>query len=231
MPGTTGFQAVTAVEGIGVSIAESYKTLGSVLRDHRPVDQIAALVGFSIVAAGTPGPNNLLLWASGAAFGFRRTLPHVVGTAVGVGALTLAVAAGLSVLITGVPGVAVAMKIAGSLYLLYLAWRVAGAGALGDRSIAKPLGVGQAAVFQVINPKSWIFALGAVTTFRPATLPAFSGTVLVTITMILVIIPTASLWAAGGNAISALIQDDRVRRAINLTLALILAATVVSVWL
>ena len=195
------------------------------------MEQIAALVGFSIIAAGTPGPNNILLWASGAAFGFRRTLPHVVGTAVGIGALTLAVAAGLSVIITSVPGVAVAMKIAGSLYLLYLAWRVAGAGALSDRSIANPLGVGQAAAFQVINPKSWIFALGAVTTFRPATLPALSGTVLVTITMILVIIPTAALWAAGGGAISALIRDDRIRRAINLTLALILAATVVSVWL
>jgi threonine/homoserine/homoserine lactone efflux protein len=217
--------------GIDVSIAGSYKTLVRVLREHRPVEQIAALVGFSIIAAGTPGPNNILLWASGAAFGFRRTLPHVVGTAVGIGALTLAVAAGLSVIITSVPGVAVAMKIAGSLYLLYLAWRVAGAGALSDRSIANPLGVGQAAAFQVINPKSWIFALGAVTTFRPATLPALSGTVLVTITMILVIIPTAALWAAGGGAISALIRDDRIRRAINLTLALILAATVVSVWL
>jgi threonine/homoserine/homoserine lactone efflux protein len=91
--------------------------------------------------------------------------------------------------------------------------------------------VGQAAAFQVINPKSWIFALGAVTTFRPASLPTFSGAVLVTITMILVIIPTASLWAAGGGAISRLIRDDRVRRAVNLTLALILAATVVAVWL
>ena len=195
------------------------------------MEQIAALVGFSIISAGTPGPNNILLWASGAAFGFRRTIPHVVGTAVGIGALTLAVAAGLSVIITGVPGVALAMKIAGSLYLLYLAWRVAGAGALSNRSIAKPLGVGQAAAFQVINPKSWIFALGAVTTFRPANLPTFSGAVLVTITMILVIIPTASLWAAGGGAISRLIRDDRVRRAVNLTLALILAATVVAVWL
>jgi threonine/homoserine/homoserine lactone efflux protein len=189
------------------------------------------LVAFSIISAGTPGPNNILLWASGAAFGFRRTLPHVVGTAVGIGALTLAVAAGLSAIITTVPGVALAMKVAGSLYLLYLAWQVAGSGALQDRSIAKPLGVHQAAAFQIINPKSWIFALGAVTTFRPTTFPMFAGTVLVTITMILVIIPTASLWAAGGGVISRLIQDDGVRRAVNLTLALILAATVVSVWL
>jgi threonine/homoserine/homoserine lactone efflux protein len=217
--------------GIDASIAGSYKTHGGVLREHRPVEQIAALVGFSIVSAGTPGPNNILLWASGAAFGFRRTLPHVIGTAIGIGALTLAVAAGLSVIITSVPSVALAMKIAGSLYLLYLAWQVAGAGALHDQSITKPLGVGQAAAFQIINPKAWIFALGAVTTFRPTAFPMFTGTVLVTITMILVIIPTAALWAAGGGAISRLIRDDRIRRAVNLTLALILAATVVSVWL
>ena len=120
------------------------------------MEQIAALVGFSIISAGTPGPNNILLWASGAAFGFRRTVPHVVGTAVGIGALTLAVAAGLSVIITSAPGVALAMKIAGSLYLLYLAWQVAGAGAMQYQSIKKPLGVGQAAAFQVINPKAWI---------------------------------------------------------------------------
>ena len=214
-----------------LSTAGSYKTFGSRPREHRLVEQLAALVAFSIISAGTPGPNNILLWASGAAFGFRRTLPHIAGTAVGIGALTLAVAAGLSAIITTVPGVALAMKVAGSLYLLYLAWQVAGAGALQDRSIAKPLGVGQAAAFQVINPKSWIFALGAVTTFRPTAFPMVTGTVLVTITMILVIIPTASLWAAGGRAISALIQDDRVRRAVNLTLALILAATVVTVWL
>ena len=212
-------------------MAGSYKTFGSGPREHRAVDQLAALVAFSIISAGTPGPNNILLMASGAAFGFRRTVPHVVGTTVGIGALTLAVAAGLGVLLTTVPGVALAMKVAGSLYLLYLAWQVAGAGALQDRSIAKPLGVQQAAAFQVINPKSWIFALGAVTTFRPTTFPMFTGTVLVTITMVLVIIPTASLWAAGGGAISRLIEDDRVRRAVNLTLALILAATVVSVWL
>ena len=227
-PGTAGFQAVIAVMA---DIAGSYKTFGSGPREHRVVEQLAALVAFSIISAGTPGPNNILLWASGSAFGFRRTLPHVVGTAVGIGGLTLAVAAGLGAIITTVPGVSLAMKIAGSLYLLYLAWQVAGASALQDRSMAKPLGVRQAAAFQVINPKSWIFALGAVTTFRPTTFPMVTGTLLVTITMILVIIPTASLWAAGGGAISRLIQDDHVRRALNLALALILAATVVSVWL
>ena len=105
------------------------------------MEQLAALVTFSIISAGTPGPNNILLMASGAAFGFRQTLPHVIGTAVGIGALTLAVAAGLGAIITTVPGVALAMKVAGSLYLLYLAWQVAGAGALQDRSIARPLGV------------------------------------------------------------------------------------------
>ena len=135
------------------------------------MDHLLALVGFSFVSAITPGPNNVLLWASGAAFGFRRTLPHVVGTAVGLGAMALAVAAGLGVLVATVPGLALAMKVGGSAYLLWLAWQIAGVGALERTTAARPMGVVAAAGFQAINPKAWVFALGAITTFRPPDLP------------------------------------------------------------
>src|SRR6185369_10981969 len=116
---------------------------------------LIGLVGFSLVSAGTPGPNNILLWASGAAFGFRRTLPHVVGTAVGIGAMTLAVAVGLGAVLAAFPPLAVSMKVAGSIYLLYLAWQVAGARALERTDVARPLGLLQATALQAINPKSW----------------------------------------------------------------------------
>src|SRR5689334_14690345 len=124
------------------------------------MEQLLALVAFSAVSSGTPGPNNLLLWASGAAFGFRQTIPHVVGTAVGIGAMALAVAAGLGALVTAIPELAFAMKVVGSAYLLYLAWQVAGASALRKSTVARPMSLLQAAAFQVINPKAWIFALG-----------------------------------------------------------------------
>jgi threonine/homoserine/homoserine lactone efflux protein len=195
------------------------------------VDQLVALVGFAALSSGTPGPNNVLLWASGEAFGFRRTLPHVFGTALGIGAMALGVAAGLGALIAAVPALAFAMKVGGSVYLLYLAWQTAGARAVARGSIAKPLGVAQAAAFQLINPKAWIFALGAITTFRPADLPIVAGTVLVALTMMVVILPTASLWAVAGEAIGRLLAGERSSRIVSGILAVLLAATIVLVWI
>ena len=195
------------------------------------MDGILGLVGFSMVSSGTPGPNNILLWASGAAFGFRRTVPHVLGTALGLGAMTLAVAAGLGTLIEAVPGLAFAMKIAGSIYLLYLAYQIAGAGALERQEVSRPLNVLQAAAFQAINPKAWIFALGAVTTFRPEDLPMLLGTTTVALTMMLVIVPTAAVWAAAGDVLNRLLAGQRTRRIVSVGLAAIVVVSVVSVWL
>jgi threonine/homoserine/homoserine lactone efflux protein len=195
------------------------------------VDQLLALIGFSFVSSVTPGPNNVLLWASGTTFGFRRTFPHVIGTAVGLGAMALAVAAGLGVLITTVPEIALAMKVAGSVYLLYLAVQIARAHALERRDVARPFGVLQAAAFQAINPKAWIFALGAVTTFRPAELSGLAGGAAVAVTMMLVIVPSAALWAWAGGALGRLLSGGRGHRVVSLVLAGTLAATVVTVWL
>jgi threonine/homoserine/homoserine lactone efflux protein len=194
------------------------------------MDTLAALVGFSFVSAVTPGPNNVLLWASGAEFGFRRTLRHVIGTALGLGAMALAMAAGLGTLLTTMPEIAFAMKLGGTVYLLYLAWQIAGAHALERPDVARPLGLIQAAAFQAINPKAWIFALGAVTTFRPPELPIALGSVAVAITMMLVIVPSAALWAAGGSALSRFITGGRAHRIVSLVLAALLALCVVYVW-
>lgn len=192
---------------------------------------LGALVGFSFVSSVTPGPNNILLWASGAEFGFRRTIRHVIGTAIGIGSLALAVAAGLGVLITTIPGLESAMKAVGSAYLLFLAYQVAGSRTLERRAVSRPLGVLQAATFQAINPKAWIFALGAITTFRPTDLPIMAGSILVALTMMVVVVPTAALWAGGGGILSGLIAGDRANRIVSLGLAALLAATVVYVWI
>jgi threonine/homoserine/homoserine lactone efflux protein len=195
------------------------------------VDELAALVGFSFVSSVTPGPNNILLWASGAAFGLRRTIRHVIGTALGVGSMALAVAGGLGILVTTIPEVGFAMKLAGSAYLLYLGYRIAGARALERGDVSRPLGVVQAAAFQAINPKAWIFAVGAVTTFRPAGLPILAGSALVAVTMMVVVIPTAALWAASGGVLARFIADERAHRFVSVGLAAPLAATVVYVWI
>lgn len=197
---------------------------------RRLVDGILPLVAFSFVSSVTPGPNNVLLWASGAEFGLRATLRHVFGTALGIGAMALAVAAGLGALIAGVPELAFGMRLAGSLYLLFLAYQIAGAHGLARGDVAHPLGLRQAAALQLINPKAWIFALGAVTTFRPADLSVAAGSLTVAATMMAVIVPTATLWAGAGGVLGRLLTDDRRRRATSLVLAALVVATVVSVW-
>jgi threonine/homoserine/homoserine lactone efflux protein len=195
------------------------------------VEWLAPLVAFGFVCTVTPGPNNILLWASGAAFGVRRTWPHVIGTALGVGMLGLLVAAGLGVLVTTIPPLGFAMKLGGSIYLLYLAWQVAGAGALERATAARPMGLFQAIAFQLVNPKVWIFALGAMATFRPASLPVVVGSVIVAIVMMAVAIPSSAVWAVGGETIDRLIERPTTRRAVSLTLALLVVATVALVWI
>jgi threonine/homoserine/homoserine lactone efflux protein len=92
------------------------------------------------------------------------------------------------------------------------------------------MGLIQAAVFQAINPKGWIFALGAVTTFRPPDLAILLGGILVAITMMLIVVPTAALWAGAGGVLSRLIAGERANRLVSVALALLLAATVIYVW-
>ena len=136
---------------------------------------LQALTLFAFVSSVTPGPNNALLWASGLQFGFRATIPQIVGTSGGIGILALAVAAGLGVVVTGVPKVELALKLVGSLYLLFLAFRLAGGAAMQRAQIARPLRFHEAAAFQFLNPKAWLFALAAVSTFRPRMSRSRSG--------------------------------------------------------
>jgi threonine/homoserine/homoserine lactone efflux protein len=194
------------------------------------VAQLVALLGFSFVSSFTPGPNNVLLWASGATFGFRRTVPHVIGTALGLGAMALVSGAGIAAVVSSVPQLGVAMRLAGSVYLVWLAWQIVRSGALKQGSVARPLGVGGAMAFQVLNPKAWIFALGAMTTFRPEALPVVTGTFLVALAMMSMIIPAASVWAGAGDAMSRWLSGERTRRVVSLVLGAMVIGTIVLVW-
>ena len=201
------------------------------MRGDADLSQLPALVAFAFVSSVTPGPNNTVLWASGAQFGFRPTLPHVVGTSLGIGAMAVAVAGGLGALVTAFPPAELLLKATGSLYLLYLAYQIAVSGVIHRPEVARPLTLGQAMVFQCLNPKAWIFVLAAVSAFRPVELPVVIGSALVIMTMMLVVLPTAAAWAAGGTFISRLITGDRARRALSVALAVLLVATVVDLWL
>jgi threonine/homoserine/homoserine lactone efflux protein len=194
------------------------------------MNQLLGLAGFALVGSITPGPNNSLLLASGSRFGFRRTAPHVAGTAVGMGALVFAVAGGVGVVLLAVPGIDLALKLVGSAYLLYLAARILGSRGAGETVAARPLGLLGGMAFQFANPKGWLFALAAAGTFLPPGLTPLAGALAVAATCAVVILGTAAVWAAGGAALRRLADDGRAQRVVNVALALVLAGSVAFIW-
>jgi threonine/homoserine/homoserine lactone efflux protein len=195
------------------------------------LNELAALVAFAFVGSFSPGPNNAVLWASGISFGFRRTVPQIVGAALGVGSLVVGVAAGIGAFLEAVPEAALALRVAGTAYLLYVAWRVAGSGAIGRAEVAHPLGVWQAAVFQWLNPKAWVFAIAVVGTFLPEDLPRPAGIALLTGVVIVVVVVSFTIWAAGGAALDRFVNDERRRRLVSLVLAALIVASVLFLWI
>ncbi len=194
------------------------------------MSELVALVAFSFMISVTPGPNNAMLWASGVKFGFRPTLPHIIGTSIGISTMAIAVAAGIGVFVTSVPEVEFTLKVIGSLYLLYLAYQIAASSAIQGAAVARPLRLGQAAAFQYVNPKAWIFVLAA-SAFRPPEFSVAIGSALVALTIMIVLLPTASVWAAGGTILNRFITSKRAHRALSLGLALLLATTVAYIWI
>ena len=193
--------------------------------------ELLGLIGLAFVVSVTPGPNNSLLLASGLRFGFRGTARHVAGTAVGMGVLILVMAGGVGVVLLALPGVDLALRLAGSAYLVYLAWRIARSHGPSRAMVSRPLGVLNAAAFQFANPKAWLFGLAAAGTFLPPGLGTAQAALVVAATSAVVILGTASVWAAGGAALHRVADHGRVQRAINLALALLLAASVGFIWL
>lgn len=194
-------------------------------------NELLGLAGFTLVVSGTPGPNTALLLASGIRFGLARTVPHVAGTALGMATLIFAMATGVGVALLAVPGAGLAVKLAGSAYLLYLAVRVAGSHQAAGAAVARPFGVLRAAAFQFANPKAWLFALGAATAFLPPGLAPLPAGLVVTATCAAVILATQTVWAAGGAALRRmLVADARTQRVLSLALALVLVGSVALIW-
>jgi threonine/homoserine/homoserine lactone efflux protein len=195
------------------------------------VNELLGLVAFAFAGSVSPGPNNAILWASGLRFGYRRTLSHVLGTALGIGALVVVASLGIGELVQAVPALKLALKLAGSAYLLWLAYLVARSESGSPSTVASPLGLWQAVAFQWVNPKGWIFALTAVGTFLPRGLHRAAGVGLATAVLMGVVVVTASIWALGGAALSRWVDDPRSRRVVSIVLAVLLAGSVALIWI
>ena len=128
-------------------------------------DFFAPLLAFNLIAATTPGPNNLIVVAVGARFGYRRALPFILGVTVGWPLLLLAVGLGLGAVFERYPQIHSAMRFAGAGFLLWLSWRVATSDSRVRKERRRIIGFLEGAAFQFINPKGWSVALGIISAF------------------------------------------------------------------
>jgi len=191
------------------------------------IDTFIALLVFAFIATATPGPNNMMLLASGVNFGFRRTIPHMCCIAGGFFFLLLCVGAGLGALLVSFPTAHVALKIAGGLYLLYLAWRIATSGALGGTGPrSEPMSALGAAMFQWVNPKAWMMSVSAMAIYSNAEQPYLS-VLLVAATFLLVSFPAISIWAGFGTAMSGFLGNPTRRRSFNMAMGAVLALCII----
>jgi threonine/homoserine/homoserine lactone efflux protein len=189
-------------------------------------DALAALLVYAFVSSVTPGPNNFMLLASGVNFGFVRTIPHMAGIAIGFLSLLLAVGFGLGALLTAWPALHTVLKVAGGVYLLYLAWRIAMSRSLGGAAggSVRPMTLLEAAAFQWINPKAWVMAVSAMAIYTNPAQP-FVSVLLIGGAFALVNFPSVSVWAGFGTALRGFLADPTRLKWFNIAMGLLLGAT------
>jgi threonine/homoserine/homoserine lactone efflux protein len=192
-----------------------------------------SMLGFLWVAAITPGPNNMLLTSSGANYGFLRTIPLMIGIMLGMQCILLLVAFGVGSLILLYPALHLILKIAGSAYLLWLAWKIGSATyekLETDAPPPEPIPFWQGGLLQVINPKAWLMALGAVASFSLAGSQYLHSVVLISIGIALVNIVAGIIWIAFGSMIGTLLRSRRAWTIFNVFMGLLTAACVLLIW-
>lgn len=195
------------------------------------LDILLALFAFCIVSTITPGPNNLMVMASGANFGFRRTLPHMFGIAIGFAVMTLLVGVGLIQIFDRYPVTHQILTVLSVVYLLWLAWKIANASPPDGKvnADARPMTALQAALFQWVNPKAWSMALSAITIY--ASDHSLTAIGIVAGAFMLVCIPCVSVWTVMGQQLRRLLTNPLRLRVFNWTMAGLLVASLLPlVW-
>ncbi len=187
---------------------------------------LPALAAFAVASSITPGPNNIMLMTSGTNFGFRRTVPHMLGVSLGFALMIVLVGLGLAELFARYPVAHQILKWVSVAYLLYLAWKIATARPPGEGGAAKgtPMTFVQAALFQWVNPKAWTMALTGVTVYMPPIDP-WLGLAVVAALFGAINLPCVGLWAAMGVKLRGWLGDARRLRQFNVAAAVLLVGS------
>jgi threonine/homoserine/homoserine lactone efflux protein len=202
------------------------------------MDIVWPVVLFAAVTTLTPGPNTLMLTASGASYGFWRTFPQIIGVSVGIPVLIMAVGLGLGTVLQSQPTAHLALRVLGAAYLLWLAWKIATArrapsssGNGGSSNPAatetRPINLVQAALLQWVNPKVWTMALGAIGAYTTIGGDVVNQSIVIAIIFGVICIPAGIVWTTFGVAIRRWLTSERALRVFNGVMATLLVVSLV----
>jgi threonine/homoserine/homoserine lactone efflux protein len=190
-----------------------------------PSELLWALVLFVVVTSFTPGPNNAMLLATGLNFGFRRGQPHLWGVALGFTVMVLAVGLGLGAVFQAYPAAYTVLKYVGAAYLLYLAWQIATAGEFKEGEAGgRPITFLEAAAFQWLNPKGWVMAVGAVSTYAAVAQFPFNMLLIACLCGSVGVLSSVT-WLGFGTGLKRVLTSPGAVRVVNVTMALLLVAS------
>ena len=192
---------------------------------------ILPLAMFAFVSSVTPGPNNVMLTASGATFGYRRSVPHMLGICLGVVLMVLLIGAGLDKLFEAEPRIYTLLKYVGAAYLIWLAWKIARSSSVDQgQSGNQPLSFWQAAAFQWVNPKAWIMAVGVVATYTPRE-GFFVNLLLSALVLGIINYPSISIWTLFGSSVGRALRTPQALRIFNGVMAGLLLLSLVPIFM
>ncbi len=190
------------------------------------MELIAAVVLFAISTTLTPGPNNVMIMTSGLNYGFNRSLPHFMGICVGFPIMVLCVGVGAGAVFQRYPIIHEVIKLVGVVYLIYLAWQIANSSLTKLTSQSAPLTFWQSALFQWVNPKAWVMAMGAIAAFTLPNNPMLWQVTVIAFIFLLVAFPCVGIWLIFGIKLQQVFTNTQSQRVFNWLMASLLVVSI-----
>ena len=189
-----------------------------------------SFVIFGVIAAVTPGPNNVMLTTTGLNFGVRRGIPHLLGICIGFPVMLALIGVGFGTLFQLFPVLHEIINVVGIVYLVYLAWKIANAkGSADEANPSRPINFWQAAAFQWINPKAWVMGSSALAAYTSLDDNFFLQVVIICTSFAVITFPCAGAWLVFGAGLQHFLKDPLHRKTFNIIMALLLIASILPV--
>jgi len=186
-----------------------------------------SIATFTLSTVLSPGPNNIMLLSSGLTFGYKKTIPHMLGIILGFPFMVLLIGLGLGFVFESYLFIFIALKYIGILYLFWMAYKIANnASRLDTTNNSKPFTFIQSAIFQWLNPKAWIMAVTSTSVFVTSSIYAYEQVFIIAFIYLLSGLVSTNGWTLGGVVLKKFIKDEKMIKIFNITMAILLVASI-----